>query len=128
MRKFVCALAALLSISLALWATPQKTAPNKQESQAELKKQAKITMEEAQKTALAEQPGVIKGKELEKENGKLVYSFDIQTKSGLHEVQIDAVTGGIVEDTVETPADEAKERQQEKTQRSKSKSSRTTKQ
>ncbi len=48
-----------------------------------LSKEAKISMQQAEKTALAKEPGTIKSKELEKENGKVIYSFDIRTKTGI---------------------------------------------
>jgi len=44
----------------------------------------------------------------------LIYSFDIKTKSGIHEVNVDAISGDIVEDKVESSASEAKEKQQDK--------------
>ncbi|GAC1438183.1 MAG: hypothetical protein NVS9B5_33530 [Terriglobales bacterium] len=71
-------------------------------------------MAEAQKTALAKEPGKIKSKELEKENGKLIFSFDIKTKSGIHEVHVDAISGAVVADTTEDAAAEAKEKRQDK--------------
>jgi ribosomal protein S3 len=71
-------------------------------------------MAQAEKMALAKEPGKIKSKELERENGKLIYSFDIKTKSGIHEVNVDAISGDIVEDKVESSASEAKEKQQDK--------------
>ena len=74
-------------------------------------------MHQAQKTALAKEPGTIKSKELEKENGKLIYSFDILAKADIHEVQVDAITGQVVQDIVESKADEAKEKQQDARQR-----------
>ena len=73
----------------------------------------KLSMEQAQKIALEKEPGAIESKELEKEHGKLVYSFDIRTTNGLHEVNVDAMTGSVIDDKVETPADEAKEKQQD---------------
>src|SRR5947209_8305749 len=83
------------------------------ESQAALRKQTKITMTQAQKTALAAEPGKIKSKELERENGKLIYSFDINTAKGIHEVNVDAVSGEVISNKLETAADEAKEKQQD---------------
>ena len=88
--------------------------PSHESQQAKLENEAKITMAEAQKIALAKEPGKLKSKELEKENGKLIYSFDIKTKSGVHEVNVDAVSGEIVEDKVESAASEAKEKQEDK--------------
>lgn len=74
----------------------------------------KITMKQAQETALAKERGTIKSSELEKEHGRLIYSFDIQTSDGIHEVNVDAMNGKVVEDTIESAADEAKEARQEK--------------
>ena len=78
-----------------------------------LASQAKISRADAEKIALTEEPGTIKEGQLEKERGKVIYSFDIQTSSGVHEVNVDAVTGKVVEDSVETVADEAKEQSKE---------------
>jgi len=83
-----------------------------EESQAALKAQAKVTQEEATKTALAKvSNGEIKSAELEKENGKLLWSFDISIpkSKNITEIQVDATTGRIVSNQVETPADQAKE-------------------
>ena len=69
------------------------------ETQAQLKAEAKVSMTAAKRTALAQLPrGRVKSSELERENGALVYSFDIVTrgKPGIDEVQIDAVTGAMV--------------------------------
>jgi uncharacterized membrane protein YkoI len=84
------------------------------ESQASLKKQAKITEAEATKTALSKVgPGTVKSSELEKENGKLIWSFDIAKPKtrNITEVQVDAKTGKIVSIQIETPANQAKEAQ-----------------
>lgn len=83
-----------------------------EESQTELKAQAKISQAEATKTALAKVPeGKVKSTELEKENGKLIWSFDIALpkSKNITEVQVDAKTGKIVSTEVETPKDQAKE-------------------
>ena len=78
---------------------------------------AKVTKAEAQKTALTKAPdGTVKDAELEEENGKLVWSFDIArpgTKD-ITEVQVDAITGKIVLVEVETPKDQAKEAKEDK--------------
>ena len=86
------------------------------ESQKSLRRQAKITMKQARTTALAQVPGGrIKSSELERENGKLIYSFDIRMHNkGIKEVQIDAINGAVVEVTDESPANESKERQEER--------------
>lgn len=70
---------------------------------------SKITMQQARATATAKASGKVKSAELEKEHGKLVYSFDIETVAGIREIQVDAYSGAIVSDQVETAADEARE-------------------
>jgi len=77
-----------------------------------LKAHAKVTEAKAQKTALAKVPGgLIKTSELEKERGKLIWSFDIAMPKSRNvtEVQVDAKTGKVVSTQIETPADQAKE-------------------
>jgi uncharacterized membrane protein YkoI len=83
-----------------------------QPSEAELMKQAKITKAEAEQIALAKvSHGVVKSAEIEKENGHLVWSFDI-ARPGTHditEILIDAKTGKIISTQTESPRDQAKE-------------------
>lgn len=77
-----------------------------------LVKQAKITEDIAAATAQKRVPkGKIESVELEKENGKLIFSYDIKTagKSGIDEVQVSAITGKIVSFAHESPAAEKKE-------------------
>lgn len=81
-------------------------------SQATLMSEARVSEVQAKSTALKKVPnGSVKSSELEKENGKLVWSFDISQPSakGVTEVQVDALTGKIVSLKSETPAQEAKE-------------------
>jgi|SRR5580704_9545023 len=76
-------------------------------------KDAKITKAEAEKIALARVPnGTIKESELEKEKGKLIWSFDIATPGtkNITEVNVDAITGEIVAVDIETPEKEGKEK------------------
>ena len=85
--------------------------------QHDLKSKAKITQKEAEKTALAKVPGgSIKDAELEKEHGKLIWSFDISTpdSKNITEVQVDAKSGAIVSTEIETPKDQAKEAAKDK--------------
>jgi uncharacterized membrane protein YkoI len=88
-----------------------------EESQSALKKQAIVTEAQARKSALAKVPnGTIKSSELEREKGKVIWSFDI-AKSGtrnITEVQVDAKTGKIVSTQTETPADQIRETTTEK--------------
>lgn len=80
-----------------------------------LAKHAKVTMEQARTQALREAPGTIKSAELEKERGGsgLRFSFDIQTKHGLREVGIDAVTGKVLENSRESAQAEVDEERSE---------------
>ena len=76
------------------------------------KPKPKITMADAKATALKRMPGKLKSAELETEKGKLVYSFDIITDAKkIMEVQIDAMTGEVVEVEEETPEHEKQEEQ-----------------
>ena len=77
-----------------------------------LASQGRVTKDSAQKLALAQVPGGrVKSAELEREHGKLIWSFDISVagKTGIDEVQIDAVTGALVSNVHETPAMESAE-------------------
>ncbi len=68
-------------------------------SQAKLESQAKISKADAQQIALAKVPGgTVKESELEKEKGKLVWSFDFTTPGTkeITEVLVDAMTGEVV--------------------------------
>ena len=102
--------------------TTQATTPKRhkkvkkaEESQATLQKEAKITEAAARATALKEVPnGTVKSSELERENGKLIYSFDIKTGgSDTTEVNVDAMNGDVISSKVETAAQEAAEKKQE---------------
>jgi uncharacterized membrane protein YkoI len=87
------------------------------ETQAQLQAEAKVTQAAAEKTALAKVPnGKIRSSELEREHGKLVWSFDISTphSKNITEVQVDAKTGKIAAVEVETPRDQAKEKEADK--------------
>jgi hypothetical protein len=78
----------------------------------EYRSQAKITSQVAVDSALARVPGgQINEGELEKEHGKLVYSFDVvvPNRQGVDEVQVDARSGKVVSVKHESPAAEAKE-------------------
>lgn len=113
MRKLVLSLMGSATV-VALTAA---AAIGAEESQAVLKKQAKVTEAQARSTALAKVVnGTVKSSELEKEHGKLIWSFDIATPKtqNITEVQVDAKTGKIVSTQIETPAKQAKEAQSEK--------------
>lgn len=88
----------------------------KAESQEALQQQAKISEATARATALREVPnGSVKKYELEREGGKLIYSYDISVpgKTGVEEVAINAIDGSIVTHEHETPKKERAEAAQE---------------
>ncbi|MEO5815082.1 MAG: PepSY domain-containing protein [Gemmatimonadaceae bacterium] len=84
----------------------------KQDIPAALAKKAKITEPQAAEAVMKRVPaGKIEAMELENENGKFIYSYDVKTagKSGIDEVHVDAMTGKVVGFVHETPAMEKKE-------------------
>jgi uncharacterized membrane protein YkoI len=90
---------------------------NKEAKQAKLMAEAKVSKDDAGKTALAKAPnGTIKKGELEKEKGKLIWSFDITTPDtkDITEVNVDAITGDVVSVEKESAESEAKEAAGEK--------------
>jgi uncharacterized membrane protein YkoI len=92
------------------------TKTKKADTQAALQKEAKISEETARATALKQVPnGTVKSSELEREHGKLIYSYDITVpgKTGIDEVNVNAMDGSIVAKQHETPKSEKKEAVQE---------------
>ena len=88
----------------------------RKESQAQLQAEAKISRADAEKLALAKAPnGTIQEGELEREKGKLLWSFDIATPGtkDITEVAVDAVTGQVVAVENETPAQQEKEKKED---------------
>jgi hypothetical protein len=80
----------------------------------------KITMAQARATALKKAPGTVKSEELENEKGKWIYSFDIATsKTGVTEVNVDAMNGKIVDVQHENAAKEAAEKKLEEKEKAK---------
>lgn len=87
---------------------------NKETKQAKLMAEARITRADAEKIALSKVPnGTIKEGELEKEKGKLIWSFDLTTPGtkDITEVNVDAITGEVV--AVEKEAAEKKAAEKE---------------
>ncbi|GEM_PF-286723 len=98
----------------AAWAKKKQAwAQKKKAEMATLLPQAKVSKAAATKTALAAVPnGSLKeDAELEMENGKLVWSFDISKPSttSITEVMVDAVTGAIVSNQQENAKDQKNE-------------------
>jgi hypothetical protein len=109
---FVVAFIAIIAAS----PVAQAQATYKRELPDSLKSQAKISEDAAAKTALAKVPkGAIESVELEREKGKLLYSYDIKVpgKKGIEEVHVDAVTGKFLSAEHESPEKEKKEAAEE---------------
>ena len=86
----------------------------KTEDQAALQREAKISMKKAQEIALKKVAGKVESSELEREHGKLIYSFDIRTsKPGIMEVNVDALNGKVIAVEHESPKKEADEKKNE---------------
>jgi hypothetical protein len=107
-RSFcTAALVALMAAAPLAAQTPSKPHP-------------KLSMRQARTLALKRERGQIKTGELEFEKGRWIYSFDIGTAKGIREVNVDANSGKIVEDSAESAAAEAQEQREENAHRSRS--------
>ena len=113
MRELLAAVVAVGSFAFAATTHAQQVKePPPVSGSATLKAEAKVSEAAARATALKEVPnGVIQSGELEREDGKLIYSFDIKVpgKSGIEEVEVDAMTGAVVEREHETQSMEQKD-------------------
>jgi uncharacterized membrane protein YkoI len=108
--------AAILMAGVSItFATSKARQENKEtQEQARLQREAKITKEQAQETALKRAPGTVESSELEREHGKLVYSFDIRNARGtIDEVQVSAITGKVLRVEHENKKQEAAEKRKE---------------
>jgi hypothetical protein len=105
-------LAGVLAAGLLTGCICTKHHHNKEAKQAKLMAEAKVSKEDAEKTALAKVPnGTVKEAEIEKEHGKLVWSFDLTTPDtkDITEVNVDAISGDVVSVEKEAAETEAKE-------------------
>ena len=101
MNKYPFAAMAFAVVALALLSTkPAHAYPGQQQYGTE----AKISLKQAETIASKAFPGKIVSEELEKEKGGsgLRYSFDINNGTAVHEVGVDAKTGAVLENSVET--------------------------
>lgn len=118
MKRYLL-MAAITVTVLAAGASFTKAAPGarqdrESQEQEKLAREAKITKEQAQATALRRAPGNVESAELEREHGQLVYSFDIRNSKGtITEVQVSAVSGKIVRVEHENKKQEANEKRKE---------------
>ncbi|MDQ2991189.1 MAG: PepSY domain-containing protein [Candidatus Eremiobacteraeota bacterium] len=98
MKTFlVFALAAAIAAPVAVSATSLKGS--------QYLPQAKVSLAQARASALKAAHGIIVDQELEKERGGLRYSFDVKVGKTVHEVGVDAITGKVLENSVDTGND-----------------------
>jgi uncharacterized membrane protein YkoI len=103
---------AFLAVGAITAGAQSPTHHKKVETQADLQKEAKMTITDARAMALRTIPGAtIQAGEIEREGGKLIYSFDMKVpaKTGIDEVNIDAMTSKLVSHQHETPKAERAE-------------------
>jgi len=113
MTRNIAFIAALMLATISAYAqtTYKKDVPTA------LAKEARIDEATAAAAARARMPnGTIRSVELEREKGRLIYSYDfiVAGKKGVEEVNIDAMTGALVAHEHESPATEKKEAAAEK--------------
>src|SRR5262245_36624171 len=105
----LCTAGVLAAFSNLFAAATQTRPAVRQDIPPDLARQAKVSRETAPATHLAKVPnGEVRSLELEKEHGKLIYSFDLAVpgKSGIEEVAISAITGKVLSMHHETARDE----------------------
>ena len=115
MKNSTCAIVAtsmtLLSSAAYAQAGYKKDIPDS------LAKAAKVSEETAAATAQKRVPkGSIQAVELERENKRLIYSYELKVpgRSGVEEVNVDAITGKVLSAEHESPAAEKKEQAKDK--------------
>ena len=114
MKSLILLSVVVLSISTTLSLAYGSSQDQETQQQQRLARLAKITKASAEETALKRAPGTVESSELEKEHGKLVYSFDIRNYKGtITEVQVSAITGKIVRVEHESKRQEEAEKKKE---------------
>ena len=109
--------AAARPTTLAAQAAAQQTKVTVKADKPSYLREATVSADSAIRVALARIPsGQVRQAALEREDDRLVYSFDIAVagKAGIDEVLVDAKTGEVVEVAHESPEDEAREEKKEK--------------
>jgi uncharacterized membrane protein YkoI len=105
MRRLAMGLFVVLTVgATAAW----KVRHDYQEHQDVLLARAAITMDAARETAFSSVPadGRVTEEEIEEENGRLVYSFDIEVPGqGRFDVEVDAMTGQLLQSGLDDEED-----------------------
>lgn len=98
MRNIAIAIAAAALLGGASVSASAQSATYKRDVPDSLLKEAKITESQAASIAQKKVPsGAIQNLEMEREKGKLIYSFELKVpgKKGITEVNVDAMTGKV---------------------------------
>ena len=112
MSRQLPALLSLLVLSAGSLAA-QQAVPALKEDKPGLAAQATVSADSAMHIARLRVPrGTVAAREIEEEDGKLIYSFDMKVpgRTGIEEVNVNARTGAVVGVEHESPAKEARER------------------
>ncbi len=110
MKQTVVSIALLLAAASAFAAAPVK---HKKKTHAAL-----LTRRQAYAALAAHVKGAkILEAELERESGRLIWSFDVETASELREIWLNPVTGALIKSQVESARKEAQEQRQEMKER-----------
>ena len=88
----------LLAFSLPAWSDKGKKDKDEEAHVTDLVKDAKVTIDQAIKTASDKAPGTIVEAELEKKHGKTVWEVEVVGADGhVTEVHIDAASGDVID-------------------------------
>ena len=91
-------LAAVLTVGLVMAFSVTAWSDDKEGNVADLVKDAKVTIDQAIKTAQEKVPGTVVEAELEKKHGKTVWEVEVVGADGkVTEVHIDAATGTVID-------------------------------
>lgn len=106
-------LGALLMVGLVVGFTAPAWSDDKEGNVADLVKDAKVTIDQAIKTAQEKVPGTVVEAELEKKHGKTVWEVEVVGADGkVTEVHIDAAAGTVID--TEAKKDEKHEKKEGK--------------
>ena len=91
-------LAAVMTVGLVIAFSATAWSDDKEGNVADLVKDAKVTIDQAIKTAQEKVPGTVVEAELEKKHGKTVWEVEVVGADGkVTEVHIDAATGTVID-------------------------------
>jgi uncharacterized membrane protein YkoI len=94
----ITGLIAIIAVGILVLSGTAAWSDDKDGKVADLVKDAKVTIDQAIKTALEKVPGTVVEAELEKKHGKTVWEVEIVGGDGaVTEVHIDAATGAVID-------------------------------